>query len=131
MTKDEIVRSLNICADQVECSGCGLRGESGFCEGKLMRIAAQIIESYAEGCKEDGLTIQNLKLDKETLEEMLEQKYTKKQLIQAVNDIFDDTVTEDLNSTGQSVGAFLRLIDADGYMAVLPDGTVEIRLNEE
>lgn len=130
MTKDEIVRSLNICADQVECRGCVLRDEKEFCEGKLMRIAAKVIESYAEKCRKNESAIQKLELDKETLEEMLEEKYTKKQLIQAVNDILEDTTSEDLHSTIQSVMTFLRLIDADGYFAFQMDGTAEIRLNE-
>lgn len=131
MTIDEIVRSLNVCADEIECRQCSFKCVERSCKNELMRKAAKVIDRYEEKRKEDASTIQKLMLDKETIEEMLEQKHTKKQLVQAVNDIFDDTETEDLNSTAQSVGAFLRLIDADGYMAVLPDGTVEIRLNEE
>lgn len=113
MTKDEIVRNLRSCA-------CQTWNELVFGEIEDERVFEVAVN-----------TIHKLMEDKETLEEMLEQKYTKKQLVQAVNDIFEDTVTEDLNSTAQSVGAFLRLIDADGYMAIMPDGTVEIRLNEE
>lgn len=131
MTKDEIVRSLNVCADSKTCEGCSCKDENSFCKNKLMRVAAKVIESYAEERKDNVNTINRLRLDKETLLEMIDDKYTKKQLVQAVNDIFDDTTTMDLNSTSQSVGAFLRLIDADGFMAVLLDGTVEIRLNEE
>lgn len=131
MTIDEIVRSLNVCADQVACTECSFKNSERFCKNELARTAAKVIDRFVEKRKEDASTIQKLKLDKETLEEMLEQKYTKEQLVQAVNDIIEDTVTEDLSSTAQSVCAFLRLIDADGYFAILLDGTAEIRLEGE
>ena len=130
MTKDEIVRSLNVCADEIECRQCSFKCVERSCKNELMRKAAKVIDSYEEKRKQDASTIQKLMLDKETLEEMLEEKYTKKQLVQAVNDILEDTSVEDLNSVAQSAVAFLRLIDADGYFAILPDGTAEIRLSE-
>lgn len=144
MTEIEIKKSLAVCSNGATCDECYYKPCTN-CKGELMKDSLRAIEFLSgerrknaetikvmqENRENDVRTIHNLQRDIDTWAEMLEQKYTKKQLAQAVNDIFDDTVTEDLNSTGQAVGAFLRLIDADGYMAVLPDGTVEIRLNEE
>lgn len=118
------------CCKACECDGCPYCG-SDHCDTELFEDAIHYINAIHAKASEDATAINKLMLDKETLEEMLAEKYTKKQLVQAVNDIFDDTVTEDLNSTAQSVCAFLRLIDADGYLAILLDGKVEIRLNEE
>lgn len=112
------------------CVGCPY-SDNENCDTELFEDALHYIKAIHAKASEDATIINKLELDKETLEEMLAEKYTKKQLVQAVNDILDDTVTEDLGSTSQSVCAFLRLIDADGYFAILPDGTAEIRLNEE
>ncbi len=125
----KVIAGMQHCKD-CECDGCPYRG-SEHCDTELFEDALHYIKCIHAKASEDATIINKLMLDKETLEEMLEAKYTKEQLVQAVNDIFDGTETEDLNSTAQSVCAFLRLIDADGYFAILPDGTAEIRLNEE
>lgn len=125
----KVIDGMQHC-EYCECDGCPYRDRE-HCDTDLFRDAISYIKAVHAKASEDATAINKLMLDKETLEEMLEQKYTKKQLVQAVNDILDDTVTEDLGSTSQSVCAFLRLIDADGYFAILPDGTAEIRLNEE
>ncbi len=129
MKFDEIIKGMERCKTG-ECGSCPYYSREE-CDTDLLGDALNYIMALNEKASADASIIHKLNLGKETLEEMLEQKYTKKQLVQAVNDIFDDTEIKDLNSTAQSVGEFLRLIDADGYMAVLPGGTVEIRLNEE
>lgn len=125
---DKIVKGMQSCK-HCECDGCPYRGNE-HCDTDLFEDALSYIMSINAKASEDARIINKLELDKETLEEMLEAKYTKEQLVQAVNDIIEDTVTEDLSSTAQSVCNFLRLIDADGYFAILPDGTAEIRLSE-
>ena len=125
---DNIIKGM-VCCKDCECDGCPYRGRAN-CDTDLLEDALHYINSIHAKASADAAIINKLMVDKETLEEMLEQKYTKEQLVQAVNDIIEDTVIEDLSSTAQSVCAFLRLIDADGYFAILPDGTAEIRLNE-
>lgn len=145
MSNEAIMTALGICTDLdgETCEGCpyALYRDCKRMIGKDSLVAIKNLSDQMSEAKKtidtlhelraiDADTIRNLQMDIETWAEMFEQKYTKKQLVQAVNDIFDDTVTEDLNSTAQSVCAFLRLIDADGFMAILPDGTTEIRLAE-
>lgn len=130
MTENDVMNSLKICSELETCEGCSYVDDPGYCKKSLMKAAYNVIKLQQDHLASASDDIRKLQLDKETLEEMVAVKYTTKQLVQAVNDILDDTVIEDHSSTIQSVVAFLRLIDADGYFAFLPDGTAEIRLSE-